>query len=133
MKRFDVRSIALDIPRKKAFEFIADPRQLPKWAHAFATVTGNRAVMRTPNGEVPIDLEVRASAEHGTVDWHMTFPNGSTAAAYSRVVDLGHDGCAYSFVLTPPPVPLEQLEGALAEQSKTLATELATLKGILER
>lgn len=126
------RALTSMCSRKNAFEFIADPKQLPKWTHAFATVTGSRAVMRTPNGEVEIGLEVRASVEHGTNDWHMTFPNGNTAVAYSRVVDLGPDCCAYSFVLTPPPVALEQLEGTLAEQSKVLASELATLRGLLK-
>lgn len=97
MKRFDVQGITFNVPRKKAFDFIADPKQLPRWTHAFTSVNGKRALMRTPNGEVAIDLEVRASAEHGTVDWHMTFPDGT-----------------------------------LAEQSKVLATELATLKRTLD-
>jgi hypothetical protein len=39
----------------------------------------------------------------------------------------------YSFVLPSPPVPLEQLEGTLAEQSKALANELARLAHLLER
>jgi hypothetical protein len=47
-------------------------------------------------------------------------------------VSLGSDRCAYSFVL-PPPAPLEQVEGALEVQSRTLATELANRKQILER
>ena len=88
--------------------------------------------MRTPNGEVEINLDVRASSKSGTIDWYMTFPDGSTAVAYSRVIELNHDSCVYSFILTPPPVPLEQLEGALEMQSKTLTEELAKLKGILE-
>ena len=33
----------------------------------------------------------------------------------------------YTFVLEAPPAPLEELEGALAEQSRVLADELATL------
>jgi hypothetical protein len=34
--------------------------------------------------------------------------------------------------LTPPPVPLEMLVGALVQQAKTLEQELITLKNILE-
>ena len=133
MKCFDVQSIDLNVPRSKAFAFIADPAQLPAWTDAFASVTPGRALMRTPSGEAMIDLEVQASSEHGTVDWRMTFPDRSVATAFSRVVALAPDRCVLSFVLTPPPVPLEQLEGALEAQSRTLAGELRKLKQILER
>ena len=133
MKSFDLQGIDLFVPRETAFSFISDPAQLPVWTSAFASVANGRAVMRTPGGEVDIELGVHASAEHGTVDWRMTFPDGSVATAFSRVVELDRENCVYSFVLTPPPVPLEQLEGALEAQSRTLADELRKLKGILER
>lgn len=133
MKTFDAQAISLNVPAQQAFAFIADATNLPKWAQAFAAVSGKRARLRSPNGAFEIDLDVRASAECGTVDWYMTFPDSSVAVAYSRVVTLSPDRCAYNFVLTPPPVPLEQLEGALEMQSKTLTEELAHLKEILER
>jgi hypothetical protein len=132
MKSFDVQAIDLSVPRSKAFAFIADPTALPKWTSAFASVTPGRALMRTPSGEITVDLEVRASAEEGTVDWRMTFPDRSVATAFSRVVELDRERCVFSFVLTPPPVPLEQLEGALEAQSRILAEELRELKRILE-
>lgn len=133
MKNFDVQAISFNVSQQQAFAFIADAMHLPEWTQAFASVTGKRALMRTPGGKVEIDLDVQASAENGTVDWYMTFPDGSTAVAYSRLAKLSHDSCAYCFILTPPPVPLEQLEGALDAQSKTLAEELVRLKVILER
>jgi hypothetical protein len=133
VKSFDLQGIDLFVPRETAFSFIADPAQLPAWTNAFASVANGRAVMRTPGGEVDIELGVHASAEHGTVDWRMTFPDGSVATAFSRVMELDRENCVYCFVLTPPPVPLEQLEGALETQSRTLAEELRKLKGILER
>lgn len=132
MKSFDVQGIELDVSRSRAYEFIADPQRLPEWTNAFASVTGRRAVMRTPEGEIEVDLEVRASEEDGTVDWRMTFPDGTVADAFSRVVELDHDRSVYSFVLTPPPVPLERLEGSLEAQSRSLAEELARLKEILD-
>jgi hypothetical protein len=132
MKNFDVQGIDLNVPRSKALAFIADPAQLPRWTNAFASVTPGRALMRTPSGEVMIDLDVAASPAHGTVDWRMTFPDRSVATAFSRVVAVDRDRCIFSFVLTPPPVPLEQLEGALEAQSRTLAKELKQLKDILE-
>jgi hypothetical protein len=132
MKNFDVQGIDLNVPQGEALAFIADPAQLPRWTNAFASVTPGRAVMRTPSGEVMIDLAVEASPEHGTVDWRMTFPDRNVATAFSRVVEMDRDRCIFSFVLTPPPVPLEQLEGALEAQSRTLAEELKKLKEILE-
>ena len=133
MKIFDLQGIELHVSRSDAFAFIADPGQLPRWTSAFATVDGRRAVMRTPNGEVTIDLDVDSSPDQGTVDWRMTFPDRSVATAFSRVVALDRDRCIFTFVLTPPPVPLEQLEGTLAAQSKTLAEELIALRRILEQ
>jgi tRNA-specific 2-thiouridylase len=73
-----------------------------------------------------------ASEARGTIDWYMTFPDGSVADAFSRIIPIGPDRCVYAFVLTPPPVPLEKLEGALDEQSRTLADELGRLRSILE-
>ena len=133
MKRFDVQGIDLRATQRQAFSYIADPMHLPRWTSAFASVENGKAVMRTPNGEIEIDLVVRSSEEQGTIDWLMTFPDGSVATAFSRVVKLDLKSCVFTFVLTPPPVPLEQLEGALEAQSRSLAGELQSLKRILER
>jgi len=133
MRHFDVQGIELGVPGSQALAFIANPAQLPKWTNAFVSVTGGLAIMRTPGGEVTVDLDVQTSPEHGTADWRMTFPDRSVATAFSRVVDLGRDRCIFSFVLTPPPVPLEQLEGALEAQSRTLTKELGKLKEVLEQ
>ena len=132
MKTFDVQGIELAVPRRKALAFIGDAQQLPRWTNAFASVSNGNAVMRTPAGEVPVALKVETSPENGTVDWRMTFPDGSEGTAFSRVVETGRDRCIFSFVLTAPPVPLEQLEGTLEAQSRTLAEELVKLKRILE-
>ena len=133
MKTFDVQGVELNVSRDQALAFIADAAQLPKWTNAFASVSPGRAVLRTPGGEVAIDLEVETSLEQGTIDWRMTFPDRSVATAFSRIVATNRDRCIFTFVLTPPPVPLEQLEGALEAQSRTLAEELGKLKAILER
>lgn len=132
MKLFDVQGIDLAVASARAFAYVADPAHLPSWTSAFARVANGRALMRTPQGEVEIDLAVLASEVQGTIDWRMTFPDGSVAMAFSRIVALDRDRSIYTFVLTPPPVPLEQLEGALDAQSRTLAEELHRLKVILE-
>ncbi len=132
MRTFDVRSLEIDAPARRVFEYIADPAHLPEWTGAFKSIAGRRAVLSTPEGTISIDLDVQASREHGTIDWAMTFPDGSLARAFSRLVDSGSGRTIYSFVLLPPPVPLETIEGALDRQSRILGEELARLKQILE-
>ena len=132
MRTFDVQSLEIDAPARKAFEYIADPAHLPDWTGAFKSIVGRRAVLATPDGTISIDVDVQASREHGTIDWAITFPDGSLAKAFSRVVESGSGRAIYSFVLLPPPVPLEKIEGALDQQSRILGEELARLKRILE-
>jgi hypothetical protein len=132
MTDFDVQSIAIEAPAGRAFDFIADPRNLPKWTHAFKEADRSSALMQTPQGSVRIGLAVRSSREAGTVDWELAFPDGGRGLAHSRVVPNGEAGAIYSFVLKAPPAAQERIEGALAEQRLILARELAKLKAILE-
>ena len=129
---FDVQSIGINSTANKVFEFIAKPENLSLWTNAFAKADKTSAVMVTPNGELPIELETIIANEKGTIDWVMTMPDGSIGKAYSRVFENGKSSI-YSFVLLAPPVPLEQLEGALSAQKILLAKELKDLKRILEK
>lgn len=133
MKMFDVQGISIQNTAQQAYDYISEPDNLPHWTSAFAAVSHGRAMLQTPNGAVEIGLVVQASEALGVIDWLMTFPDGSLATAYSRVVKIDAKTCAYTFVLTPPPVPLEMLEGALVAQALTLANELQKLKSILEK
>jgi hypothetical protein len=130
-KNFDVQSVVLDAPVDKAFSYIADPRNLPKWTKAFAQADEKGALMVTPNGHLQVDLKVIASKDAGTIDWHMTMPDGTSAAAYSRATPKG-SGTVYSFVLMAPPVPIEHVEGTLHQQKELLREELGNLRKILE-
>ena len=89
MQDFDVQTVEIEAPFDVAFRYIADPGTLPEWTHAFRSVSDGRAILVTPEGAVDIGLEVRASREAGTVDWTMTFPDGSVAQAFSRLVERG--------------------------------------------
>jgi len=133
LKTFDVQAVELNVAGERAFAYIADPSRLPDWTSAFASVRGGRALLRTPHGQVEIGLEVEARADAGTVDWRMSFPDGSVASAYSRLVSVGGTRSIYSFLLTPPPVPLAELEGPLDAQSRILSEELGRLRRLLER
>jgi len=127
MRDFDVQTVELPVPFDEAFDYIADARTLPDWTHAFRSVSDGRAELATPRGTVEVALVVHARRECGTVDWHMTFPDGSVGRAYSRLVERGQR-TLYSFVLLAPPVPLEQVEGALDAQARELDRELAALQ-----
>ena len=133
MRLFDVQGIEITAPRRKVFEFLRDPANLPRWAHAFALAGDGRARLETPAGAVDVGLGVTADAETGIVDWHLAFPDGSVGLAQSRVTDTTRGTCIYSFVLHPPPVALEHVEGALEAQRGQLESELATLKSLMEQ
>jgi hypothetical protein len=132
MRTFDVQGIEIQATRAAVFAFIRDPRNLPKWARAFRRADGESAALETPNGSVEIGLSTQTDEDTGTVDWELRFPDGSTGVAQSRVTQTHRGSSIYSFVLHAPPVPLEQLEGALDAQRVTLQQELAQLKRILE-
>jgi hypothetical protein len=131
MDSFKVESVRIKTTPEKAFRYISDPKNLPQWTHAFKGVLNGRAIMATPAGAVEVGLRVKGSASEGTIDWHMTFPDGNVATAYSRLVPDSAECSIYSFVLMAPPVPLEQLEGALNQQAHILREELTKLNAIL--
>jgi uncharacterized protein YndB with AHSA1/START domain len=133
MNMFDVQGIEIRASRDHVFEFLRDPRNLPRWAHAFQTVDDERAQLCTPAGVVNVHLHTAVEPTAGTVDWRLEFPDGSVGLAQSRVTETSRGTCVYSFVLHAPPVPLEQVEGNLEAQRATLRTELVTLKSLMER
>jgi hypothetical protein len=131
VKTFDVQSIELRTEFKKAFAYIADPKNLPHWTSAFKEADEKTALLVTPKGELKIGLAT-VSNESGTIDWHMKMPDGTIGKAFSRLTELPDGNVLYCFVLLAPPVPIEQVEGTLIEQKKLLANELNNLKRILE-
>ena len=133
MRMFDVQGIEISAPRRKLFEFLRDPTNLPRWAHAFVSAGNGSARLKTPAGAVDVGLGVTADADTGVVDWHLAFPDGSVSIAQSRVTETTRGTCIYSFVLHAPPVALEQVEGALEAQRALLQSELATLKSLMEQ
>jgi hypothetical protein len=132
MRMFDIQGIEIKAPGKKVFEFLRMPENLSRWAQAFTSAGNGQARLETPAGAVDIALDVSANAEAGTVDWRLGFPDGGVGLAQSRVTETTRGTCIYSFVLHAPPVALEQIEGALEAQSRTLRSELTTLKALME-
>ena len=133
MRMFDVQGIEIMVPCDKVFEFVKQPANLPRWAHAFVSATDDRACLETARGAVDVGLRVSADGETGVVDWQLVFPDGSIGIAQSLVTETTRGTSIYSFVLHAPPVALEEVEGALEAQRALLQSELATLKSLMER
>src|SRR5262245_14243632 len=133
MRMFDVQGIEIEASRKKVFEFLREPGNLPRWTQAFVSAGEDRARLETPAGAVDVGLAVSADSETGVVDWRIEFPDGSVSVAQSRVTESTRGTSIYSFVLHAPPVALEAVEGALDAQRAVLQSELATLKSLMER
>tara|TARA_R110002072_G_scaffold63734_1_gene158258 strand:+ start:83 stop:499 length:417 start_codon:yes stop_codon:yes gene_type:complete len=131
IKNHDVQSVNIQATTDKVFDYIANPTNLPKWTGAFKNVDEKSALLVTPNGELKIGLETKANKELGTIDWHMTMPDGSVGIAYSRVVANADGSTIYSFILLAPPAPIEEVEGALFQQMDILKKELQNLQTIL--
>jgi hypothetical protein len=133
MRNFDVQAIEINAPASFVFDFVRNPCNLPRWAHAFQSADDHRARLATPAGALDIGLQTLAVRNAGTVDWRLQFPDGTVGLAHSRITGTNRGTCIYSFVLHAPPLPLQHLEGALDAQRATLQEELATLKSLMER
>jgi hypothetical protein len=93
-------AVSIASPPDLVFDFVADPRNLPLWAPAFAMSIerdGERWLVRSGGG-VQLRLEVRASRELGTVDFLAAdAPPDRPVGAYSRVV---HNGAGSEYLFT---------------------------------
>jgi uncharacterized protein YndB with AHSA1/START domain len=132
MNTFDIQGIEIQAPRNQVFEFLRDPRNLPRWAHAFKTVDDGRAQLQTPTGVVDVQLHTSVQATAGTIDRRLEFPDGTVGLSQSRVTETSRGTCIYSFVLHAPPVSLERVEGTLETQRVSLRSELLALKRLME-
>ena len=132
MNTFDIQGIEIRASRDRVFEFLRNPRNLPRWTRAFKSADDERAQLHTPSGVVNVRLHTSVETRSGAVDWRLEFPDGSVGLAQSRVTETSRGTCVYSFVLHAPPAPLEQVEGSLEAQRVTLRTELLTFKSLME-
>ncbi len=59
MRMFDVQGIEIRASRSKVFEFLRDPRNLPRWAHAFKRADGGSARLETPAEQIEGALDAQ--------------------------------------------------------------------------
>src|SRR5687768_16753401 len=67
--RADTRAVTIEATPRSVFEFVANPQNLPYWAVGFCRSirrdTGDRWVVTTASGEIPIEYELNQAA--GTI------------------------------------------------------------------
>ena len=121
--RTESRSITIAAAPTTVFDYVADARNLPHWAPAFATAVrpeGDRWIVTNDAGEFPV--VVRASAEHGTVD--VVSAADDARGAFTRVLPNG-DGAEYQFTLF---FPDGTDEAAVEQQMTTVEQELEAVR-----
>lgn len=126
--RSDTQSVRLDVAADAAFEFIANPANLPTWAVGFCRSIrpdGAQWIVETAAGPCP--LAVTADAAQRTVDFHMTPAPGITASAYSRVVSCGNES---EYVFTQFSVA-GMPDAAFDANVEALRDELVVLRSVL--
>jgi hypothetical protein len=127
--RSDTRSITIDARPKDVVAFLADPRNLPRWAIGFAKhirQDGDRWFASTSQGEIGVAIDV--DDQSGTVDFRMEVAPGVEAVAYSRVLP-NREGAEYVFTQFQQPGVPDELFGQLVT---AVRHELVTLKAHLE-
>src|SRR5207237_9287380 len=84
--RYDTQSIEIDVPPRHAFEFLAQPENLPRWAAGFAKSIrrdGDAWAVTTPQGEV--EVHYVTDPRLGIVDFPIPPAPGGTTVAASRI------------------------------------------------
>ncbi len=127
--RADTRTVSIEAEPTRVVAFLADPRNLPRWAVGFAK--GVRAadagwIVETGGGDLPLRIDV--DPRTGVVDFVMRPMPGVEARAVSRVTPRGR-GSEYVFTQFQAPGMSDE---AFARSVQTLAHELTVLKALME-
>jgi len=114
---------------QKVTDFVADPRNLPRWASAFCKSVrpdGDNWIVETPNG--PIGLRFVPRNDLGVLDHYVTPVPGTEIYVPMRVVANG-DGSEVLFTLFRLPGMTDQ---DLGRDAGMVEGDLAALKRVLE-
>jgi hypothetical protein len=127
--RSDTRAISIRAKSDQVMNFLADPKNLPRWAVGFAKGVrqeGDRWLVTTGGGEMGIRIVAERSL--GVLDFYMSPAPGIEAMAASRVIPAGDD-VAYVFTQFQA---LDMPDDVFAKNVRALAHELTVLKALLE-
>ncbi len=127
--RADTKTISIDAPPAKVFDFLKEPENLPRWAVGFAKSVrkdGDKWYVTTGQGEIAVAID--ADKRTGVVDFRMRPVPEVEVVAASRVIARGN-GSEYTFTqFQVPGMPDE----VFAQSIKALEHELAVLKAMVE-
>jgi len=123
-------SVSINCDRKKVYEFVSNPENLPKWAKMFCRSikkSNGGWIVETPQG--PVKVRFTRKNEFGILDHYVNPAPGVEVFVPMRVVSNG-SGSEVIFTLF-------QLAGMsdekCAEDIGWVEQDLRTLKGIMER
>jgi uncharacterized protein YndB with AHSA1/START domain len=116
----------LDAPSQRAFEYLSQPENLPRWATEFARelrVEGGRYTVVNGLGEFLFRID--ADEATGVIDMYAGPSEEELALFPTRVVPLSGDRTAYTFTMFQAPgMPDELFES----QYQSLRRELENVK-----
>ena len=116
----------LDAPKERAFRYLADIENLPRWATEFARELkseGGRYKVVNNLGEFV--FEIRAEEHSGVIDMYAGPSEDELGVFPARVVGLADGRSAFTFTMFQGPgQPDEQFEG----QYRSLLRELENVK-----
>jgi hypothetical protein len=122
-------SLSVDAPFQRAYDYISDPANLPKWAPGFflsLRLVEGKWVAETTIG--PIGFRFAERNPFGVLDHYVTVESGPETANPMRLIPNG-TGCELLFTLFRTP---EMPEAQFQEDAETVLNDLRTLKTILE-
>ena len=127
--RSDTQTVTIDAPPEAVLRFVADARNLPRWAIGFAKdVRPERDRWMVTTGQGEVALAIDADEATGTVDFRMEPAPGVEATAYTRVVPNG-DGAEVVFTQLQQAGTTDDVFDQLVA---AVRHELVALKALLE-
>jgi len=133
-----ILSIGIDRPLLQVAEFLAEPRNFPRWASGLASgltprpgsplgaADGSEWLAATPQG--PLLIRFSPANPYGVADHWVQLENGSVVYVPLRVVANG-DGCEVSLTLFRQP---DMDEARFAADGDWVMRDLQALRQLLE-
>lgn len=130
-KQFAMVGRIFNIPANTAYDFIAEPSNLPKWALAFKDADEYSALLSFPEGySRRVPMTTKASREFGVIDWHISLPDDFLDSVHSRVYSIADNKCIYELSFNERPANDATVKNAMEEQIRLVEQEFDNLEGV---
>ena len=123
-------SLSIECAPRRAYEFVSNPENLPKWATAFCRAvrkSDSEWIVETPDGQVGIQFV--AQNNFGVFDHHVTVKPGVELLIPMRVVP-NRSGSDINFTLFQSP---DTSDAKFAQDAGLVERDLRNLKKALEK